>query len=99
MSRRRPASAIFQPVSSSACAVARPMPLPAPVMTAIFTSFAMSILRLAGHRPAALLVGAVPEQELVLRRAPERAEHRRPQIRARCGSFVGGADDPRDRGA
>src|SRR5438067_9624234 len=130
MSRRRPASTTFQPASNSACAVARPMPLPAPVITAIFASVAMSPLlrsmfRRAGgaqrnpppgtrlgfggfrfaspalrqlRRPAALAVGAVPEQEFVLRRPAEGAEHRRAEIRARGRRLIGGADDPGDRG-
>src|SRR4029077_18970195 len=44
MSGRRPARTTFQPASSSACAVARPMPLPAPVMTAIFALVAIGDL-------------------------------------------------------
>src|SRR5208282_1968193 len=42
ISRRRPASTTVQPTSSRACAVARPMPLPAPVTTAIFAGVSMS---------------------------------------------------------
>src|ERR1700730_1697422 len=41
ISRRRPASTADQPSASRACAVARPMPLPAPVMTAIFAAVSM----------------------------------------------------------
>jgi hypothetical protein len=44
MSRRRPARTTFQPASMRAWAEARPMPLPAPVMTAIFAWVAIEHL-------------------------------------------------------
>src|SRR6266567_1462552 len=95
MSRRRPARTTFHPASSKTCAVARPMPLPAPVITAIFASVAMSDLPLASDGPAALLVGAVPEQPLILGRAAEGGQHSRPLRRRRfCRFLVGDVDDP-----
>jgi hypothetical protein len=45
MSRRRPASTTFQPASNRACAVARPIPLPAPVITAICAAMSQSSFR------------------------------------------------------
>src|SRR5438094_5301921 len=100
MSRRRPASTTFQPASSSACALARPMPLPAPVMTAIFSDVAMPhppFQVLSQCRPGALSPGAVPEQPFVLRRAAEGGQHAGPDARCRRrGGPIGDADDPAD---
>src|SRR5437762_6568547 len=95
MSRRRPARTTFHPASMRACAVARPMPLPAPVMTAIFAWVAIAGSPLAEGGPAALLVGAVPEQPLIPGRAAEGAEHRIAERRRR--GPVGDVDDPGDR--
>ncbi len=95
MSARRPASTTFQPASSSTCAVARPMPLPPPVTTAIFPCAAMILcLPSVESRPAAPVIGAVPEQVLILRRAGEGGEHRVADCR-RCGGggAVGDVDD------
>src|SRR5215469_11366310 len=44
LSLRRPARTTVQPSSNSACAEARPMPLPAPVITAIFAGVAIPFL-------------------------------------------------------